>query len=335
MKRTDLDAELPDPDERPGLYPIRVVAAQTGLGVHTLRAWERRYGLPRPTRTAGEHRLYRAEDIVLLRRVQALIARGTPPSRACALVLAEHDAGRPAPEAAPAQPAPDTALSPPVLGLRAQLRAAFVALDDESADAALGEAFSLFGTEQAIEQVVMPSLADVGTAWAEGRASVAAEHFATTMVRARLLAAFEQAGRNERRPAVLLGAGPGDQHEMPALALALLLRRRGWRAIYLGPNTPLEALRDATARTGPSMICLSVTTAANVPSLTETLRALHRLPERGGVLLAYGGAPFRTDPGLREPLAGIATYLGDTLTGAAERAHALLLDDHHLLPSLS
>jgi len=322
MRDTDPDSQRVEDGESLGLYPIRVVAAQTGLGVHTLRAWERRYGLPRPTRTAGTHRLYRAGDIALLRRVQALIAHGTPPSRACAIVLSESANGESSQEEAfPERAQPGT----PATALRVQLRSGFVALDDESANGALSEAFTLFGPESALEQVILPALVDVGSAWAEGRASVAAEHFATTLVRTRLLAALDGTSRNDRQAGALLGAGPGDNHEIPTMALALLLRRRGWRAMFLGANTPLEALSDALVRTQPRLVCLSVTLRDNVAALVETLSSLHAMPESASTVLAYGGPPFHAEPALRRPLDGVAIYLGDDLRQAAERAHQILL----------
>ena len=49
---------------------IGEVARRTGMTVPTLRAWERRYGLLVPVRTAGGHRRYREED---LRRVLAVL----------------------------------------------------------------------------------------------------------------------------------------------------------------------------------------------------------------------------------------------------------------------
>jgi methanogenic corrinoid protein MtbC1 len=311
--------------ERLALYPIRVVAARTGIGVHTLRAWERRYGLPRPTRTAGEHRLYRLEDIVLLSRVQALIARGAPPSRACALVLAEAGAEVTVAAGSATEEVVGDPAHFPARSLRARLGAAAFALDEMAATSALCEAFTLFGADLALERVILPALVEIGAAWAEGRASVAAEHFASAVVRARLLAAFEGASSNERAPVALLSTGPGEHHEIPCIALALLLRRRGWRAIYLGPDTPLDALQDAVTRAGARLVCLSAACEQNVPRLTRTLHALRRTPTCADATLAYGGAPFRDDPALRHPLEGEAIYLGDDLRQAAARAHILLL----------
>ena len=39
-------------------YNLKAVVQETGLKPDTLRAWERRYGLPEPQRTESRHRLY-------------------------------------------------------------------------------------------------------------------------------------------------------------------------------------------------------------------------------------------------------------------------------------
>jgi methanogenic corrinoid protein MtbC1 len=301
-------------DGEMGIYPIRVVAKRTGIGIHTLRAWERRYGLPRPSRTAGTHRMYGIDDIANLRRVQQLLRGGTPPGRACAMVLAE---------------ARDTTVDPQsdmfttteaTRGLSETLAASFINLDGDVANRLLSEAFCLLGPELALAEVVLPGLRAVGLAWSEGRASVAAEHFGSGLIRARLIGAFEGGTRNGDQPVALLGACPGDLHEIPTLALALLLRRRGWRAVYLGADTPFEALVDAIQRKHPQLLCLSSATDESIPALVELMRRLRKLPECGTVMLSYGGPPFIRDPRIREQLEGTAAYLGDDLVSAADRA---------------
>ena len=71
-----------DSDTQMAYYPIRVVSAETGVNAITLRAWERRYGLITPKRTAKGHRLYTEQDILLIRKVVALLNRGIPISQA-------------------------------------------------------------------------------------------------------------------------------------------------------------------------------------------------------------------------------------------------------------
>jgi DNA-binding transcriptional MerR regulator len=56
--------------------PIGEVARRTGVTVPTLRAWERRYGLLLPVRTAGGHRRYSDEDVQRVLAVLELTGQG-------------------------------------------------------------------------------------------------------------------------------------------------------------------------------------------------------------------------------------------------------------------
>ena len=63
------------------LFPIREVARQTGINPVTLRAWERRYGLIQPQRSAKGHRLYTPEHIAQIRQVLSWLERGVAVSQ--------------------------------------------------------------------------------------------------------------------------------------------------------------------------------------------------------------------------------------------------------------
>ncbi len=301
-----------------GLYPIRVVAKMTGINVHTLRAWERRYGVPRPSRTAGTHRLYDAGDIAIIRRVQELTLSGLTPGRACAYVIAEASENQAVVEIEP-QPVPDRGCE-----LCGALVRSFIELNEDTAGRILVELTQLLGPEGALVDVLLPSLAEIGTAWEEGRASIAAEHFASAVVRSWLVSNFDGAAKGDGRLVALVGAAPGEQHEIPPLALTMLLRRRGWHVLFLGAGMPFEDLSDAIVRKRPQLVCLSANTTASVPGLVDVLLQLRCLPEAGSVILTYGGSPFTASAHLRDPLEGIATYLGDDLRTAADVAGSLL-----------
>jgi DNA-binding transcriptional MerR regulator len=63
-------------DGDPATMPIGEVARRTGMSVPTLRAWERRYGLLVPVRTAGGHRRYSEEDVRRVLAVLELVRQG-------------------------------------------------------------------------------------------------------------------------------------------------------------------------------------------------------------------------------------------------------------------
>ena len=75
---------MPAKSQEPA-YNLKVVVQETGLKPDTLRAWERRYGLPQPERTAGGHRLYSQRDIDTLKWLVARQEEGMSISRAVEL----------------------------------------------------------------------------------------------------------------------------------------------------------------------------------------------------------------------------------------------------------
>ena len=77
-----MDAGGPDTP----LYSVAAVARQTGVPAVTLRAWERRYGFPRPSRASGGRRLYTQRDIWTVRALRMQTVQGVPISRAIALL---------------------------------------------------------------------------------------------------------------------------------------------------------------------------------------------------------------------------------------------------------
>lgn len=58
------------------LLPIREVSRLSGINSVTLRAWERRYGLLKPQRTAKGHRLYSPADVERVKQIVHWLNRG-------------------------------------------------------------------------------------------------------------------------------------------------------------------------------------------------------------------------------------------------------------------
>ena len=66
------------------------------------------------------------------------------------------------------------------------------------------------------------------------------------MVETRLLALGER-WHEGAGPLALVGCGPGEHDTLPLIVLALALHRRGWRIVYLGADTPVDAFASAAA----------------------------------------------------------------------------------------
>src|SRR3954471_5843378 len=219
------------------MYTIAEAARRSGVTVPVLRAWERRYGIVAPKRTASGYRLYDEDDIARVREIRRLVESGWSPSSASARVVAEgvRARGDDQPE-----PAGDRASESPDPLIAAFLDAA-VRLDQPGLARVLDEMFARGSFERVASDLLLPALDALGDAWASGRIGVAAEHTASHAVLRRLSAAFEAAGDPATgRGSVLVGLPPGARHELGALSFAVAARRAGLPVLYLGPDLPVD-----------------------------------------------------------------------------------------------
>lgn len=238
---------------------IGELARRTGVSPELLRAWELRYGLLQPTRSPGGFRLYSAADEERVRQMRRLIADG----------LSAAEAARQARTVDPAQP---TAEKPMLEQLADQLRTALDHFDDSGAHAALDRLLATVSVEVALTEVVIPYLRDLGDRWSAGRASVAQEHFASNLLRGRLLGLARDWGAGAG-PSVLLACLPGEAHDLGLIIFGLLVARRGWRVTLLGADTPFDTLRASIRELQPSLVVLVSTDEQQLAGHTEEIRS--------------------------------------------------------------
>jgi DNA-binding transcriptional MerR regulator/methylmalonyl-CoA mutase cobalamin-binding subunit len=248
-----------------GLFRIGELSRRSGVSPELLRAWERRYDLLRPTRSPGGLRLYSARDLERVQTMQRHLARGLAAAEAAAL------AAQPEPDAAEgASHAPDA---------REELAAALEGFDEASAHAVVDSLLARMSLDAVLRDVVVPYLHDLGERWEHGEVSVAQEHFASSVLRGRLLGLARGWGRG-LGPRVVLACAPGEQHDLGLIAFGLALRARGWRIVYLGTDTPLASVADAARACHPEFVVVSAVgrrVFGRHRSELEQLAAEHRL----------------------------------------------------------
>jgi methanogenic corrinoid protein MtbC1 len=189
---------------------------------------------------------------------------------------------------------------------RADLAAALERFDEPEAQAVIDRVLAAATIDVLLVEVLLPYLHDLGERWHRGEASVTEEHFASSLIRGRMLGLARGWGRGFG-PIALLACLPQEQHELGLLAFGLALRARGWRIAYLGSNTPLEGIARASANE-PDLIVLSAASRKVVQSLEAEIRALaahHR------VVLGGAGAGEEDAKTL-----GVVVLTGDPVAGA-------------------
>lgn len=259
---------------------IGELSRRVGVSEHVLRAWESRYGLLKPERSAGGYRLYSEDDQARVRRMQAHLDDGLAAAQAARAAIAE---GEPA----------NSSLGVSEAGRRADLvesadalRQALDQLDEPAAQGVLDRLIADFTVETVLRDVLLPYLHELGERWEDGAISVAQEHFASHVVRGRL-SGLARGWGNGRGPQALLACPPGELHDLALLVFGIILNRRGWRVGYLGVNTPILDTIQVAFDLRPNLVVLAATTserfAAHAPELS-------RLAAMAPLALAGAGA---------------------------------------------
>jgi len=243
-----------------GRLRIGELSRRVGESPELLRAWETRYGLVTPERTAGGLRLYSEQD---QRRVQ---------------VMRHHiDAGLSAAEAARlAKLAEDPRAANPSAGLaeiEADLERGCDALDERAAQAALDRLLVAVGLRQALSKVILPFLHRLGVRWADDQASVAQEHFASHVIGGRLRGLARGWGEGVG-PHAVLACPPGELHDLGLVSFGLVLRECGWRITYLGAETPVGEIAAALDQLSPAIVVLAAVTPQRFLDSAQELTAL-------------------------------------------------------------
>ncbi len=301
---------------------LKAVLQETGIAADTLRAWERRYGLPLPQRTAGGHRLYSQYDIETIKWLIARQAEGLSISRAVDL-WNEQLASSTDPLAGVSATTLNT--SPLVItansnldSLRAQWIAACLVFNEASAEQILNQAFSIFPVESVCIEVLQKGMVEIGTLWYQNIASIQQEHFASNLSMRRLDALLSASPLPSRPQTILVGCPPGEWHTFTPLLLSLFLRRRGLNVIYLGANVPTEQFAETIATVKADLIILIAQTLISAAALQNTAKSLsnQRVP------VSFGGRIFTQQHELTDYLSG--HYLGDAIETSLEQIEKLL-----------
>ena len=265
------------PTSDPAHLRIGEVSRRTGVPVATLRAWERRYELLRPTRTTGGHRLYRDGDVARVEAMRALVADGWLAAAAARQVARDV-------RTAPGGGEDGDGDLGPVSLLVGRLVAAIEAYDAAAVHAVIDEALTRFDVPTALDLVVVPVLREAGDGWAQDAGVVAREHFTSHAVRPRLLELLRAPSAG---PETVLAATPADEdHDLGLLAACATAAWAGWRVHFLGARTPAEALGRAARRLQPTVVLV----AAVLREHGEHFAAAP--PDLGEIPLVLGGAGF-------------------------------------------
>ena len=331
-------------------FNLKAVVRETGIKAETLRAWERRYGIPRPARSPGGHRIYSRRDVDTLHWLNRRRLEGLSISRAAERWQTLESEGR--------DPLQEQGIAPdlPFYGDRmpdfseftvgegedlddqistacTKWKAACVAFDEAEAQRILSQAFALFPVETVCLHVLCEGLRQLGLAWHVGKLTAQQVSFAAAQAMQRIKVLLGASPPPTRPGLVLMACPPGEHHTFGLALLQLILKRRGFGTVFLGENLSLNEMEETLERVQPDLVVLvsqQLRTAGNLLDMSELIIG-QRVP------LAFGGRVFNLSETIRCGVPG--EFLGHDLLQAGFKAESLLLtpglQNGPVLPSTS
>lgn len=291
--------ESPSNKDSLPIYNIKAVSSMLDLLPVTLRAWERRYGLPTPHRGKQGYRLYSPYDVRLLRWLKQQNDTGMSIGQAVKYLNELRNEGNdPAKEKNQQQEKTGETVNQVSLEILSRhFQQHLMNYQNENASEILRRAFSIYNVDQVLTEVVQATLVRIGDAWHKGEIPIAVEHFATQFCEQHLMGMFYSSSVPTREGTIFAACAPGEMHQIGILSLVVMLRWRGWDVKYFGQNLSLERILETLNVLKPNTLLFTATTKESALSLKPLGSILEKYPfERP--LIFLGGMAFQNYPEL-------------------------------------
>ena len=312
-------------------FSLGVILRETGINADTLRAWERRYKLPQPSRSEGGQRLYSPRDIEIIKWLMQRQKEGMRIGQAAKLWHRKVAVGE-------SPLAGDTLNLNIEEGLPEASRLqvfqdnwvrACISYNEAQAEQVTGEAFTRFPLELVFTKILLPSIREIGELWYKGEISVQQEHFASALLMRRIEAMIAASPASTRPEKIIVACPPKEEHTLSSLLLTLFLRRRGFHIIYLGTNVPLEEFKETVETIKPELVLFTaqqLTTAATLEQVVQELSS-------SNTTIAYSGRVFQSPPDIQDHIS--AHFLGDNFESIFANIHSLIEVQEKVAPKPS
>ncbi len=247
-----------------GQYSIKELEKLSGIKAHTIRIWEKRYNIIKPSRTATNIRFYSDDDLKKIINVAIVNNAGVKISNIARYTDSElnrlvNQQSNKAIEVAPTD----------------QLLVAMVDLNEPAFERVLNKLEIKMGFEALVVEVVYPFLEKIGVLWHTGSITPAQEHFISNLIRQRIIVAIDSLPfpANKATVAVLF-LPEGEYHELGLLFYQYIARKNGIKTFYLGQSVPYADLKQVVNIHHPSLIITTLITNMDSNKLTKYLKKL-------------------------------------------------------------
>ena len=269
---------------------IGALSKATGISIHSLRMWERRYGAPQSLRRNSGHRRYPYEEVPRLRAVGRAIALGFRAGEVAALSLVDLQGKLDNLDAQSGVLHPgDPAGSGSSIERLHQLVVAARDFNEHLLDREFLDGWNLLGPLHFLSHIAIPYMAELGDCWQSGCVDIANEHFASEKLCDFLSARWRSLNREATRAPYIIAGLPRDRHRVALLLAAIVVSSAEHRVLFIGGETPVADLASACRTSEAAGVCLPISASV---SEAFAKRYLTELSEKvpGNVAIVTGGA---------------------------------------------
>ncbi len=247
-------------------YSIKDLERLTGIKAHTIRAWEKRYGIVEPKRSESNIRAYTDKDLRKLMNVSILNRNGLKISKIAQMSLQELNQKT-------------MEITRPESAYQNQIESLVVAMiefNEEKFEKILAQSIMNLGFEETLYQLIYPFFQKTGMLWQTGAINPAQEHFISNLIRMKLFVAIDGLSYSVKPDAkkIILFLPEWELHEIGMLTHFYLARKYGLKVYYLGPNIPLQDLFIMAKKVDPDIIATSFVSAVNSKLLKEYIHKI-------------------------------------------------------------
>lgn len=213
------------------VYSIKEIENLTGIKAHTIRIWEKRYGIVKPSRTDTRIRFYSDDELKKLLNVSILNKNGVKISKICK--LNDEQINKKVVEITNNIKDVDSQIE--------SLVGAMIDLSEIKFDKVISAAIITFGFEETLFRIMHPFFKRITLLWQVGSISTAQEQFALNLIRKKLIVEIDSVNpyTNPKGKTYVLFLPKAEFKEVELLFYKYIIKKRGHKAIYLGQSVPI------------------------------------------------------------------------------------------------
>lgn len=251
-----------------GEYSIKDLEQLSGIKAHTIRMWEKRYDIIRPTRTDSNYRCYCDTELKKLLNIAVLNNNGYKISHIAKLT--QEDINNALIRVAETDNRYQTQIDSLVI--------AMVELDRNKFERIFSHNILKFGFEDTFLHIIYPLLVKIGVMWQTSEIDPCQEHFLSNLIRQKLIVAIDgQYNPKEEYPyTFMLFLPEGELHELGLLFHTYMVKKYGFKTIYLGQSVPYNDLVKVHERHKPDYLLTAFVTPCSDERMTRYLTNLSK-----------------------------------------------------------